>query len=994
MATNWLFLARAGVATTWIELAFVISFALGFLILRNGLCGFFGRGHLKRRYGMAKHIAQFNMKLKNIIETEASAGNWVNVLKAWRAGEDDAPTTKDILRIVVQAFVDEEPNALVKEMISHIKKHDKVFSGFGMTILDVVARSGKTQLMEELWELPPQAGIQHSSCSYDVILGGFASTAEIKKVRLYEKMMKKEHMRLSPRGLSLIIKGYLKNGLVDQVFEKFMEMKGSSYEIPSFAVAQFFRVAGEAGRSEEFLEAASKNDLEISVEAYCVILVDCVRTSNLKLAEKVETAVRSTRTTISPQLYEMLIKVYMLGSDERAIVIFKELQRSDGVSETFCVKLLARCAECKFLSFAEEIIKHCRTIKVMTLSVYSALMKVYAYSGLYEKACDLYEEIKREGVEPDAMMYGCLMKFAVECGRKSLLQELSEKVPSLDIQHYMSMIRSAGCDGDVARAFAVFERLKKSPVSADVAAFNCVLDVCVRAGDMKSAKELMEDMRPQNMVDIITYNTMIKGLCNQRDVKGARLMMQEMEERGIAANDVSYNCLINAAVSSGNMSEAWDLVKTMESKGVRPDRYTISTIMKTLKRTTPPGHAAKCFDLLDRSGVDLCQDEILLNIVLETGIRHKELKRMNGILEAFEQSKIRPSTPTYGSLIKAYGIMKRPDRCWEIWKEMTDQRGLTPTHIVIGCMLDALVCNGLVDDAERIFYEYSTAPNVILYSILFKGFAATHQPKRAMDLWRSMRKKGLTMNTVGYNSVIDSQARLGNVEEVTEIMSAMSEEGIKPDRITHSIIVKAYCIRGDFKRAIATIHSMQDCNVEHDAVVYNTCMDACSKHSRVELVDQLLEEMLTHKIAPTNFTLGILVKTCARAKQLDKAFEMVDKLPKIGKFAPNQQVWMSLMQCCINNGSPQKALEVFHEMRKCSHGVDCKVYQACGLWELPKSRSKQHLSLDCLEALFEAIMRQNSRQELALPLLERLRAAQIPVSSRMVALAFAAIEDA
>lgn len=336
------------------------------------------------------------------------------------------------------------------------------------------------------------------------------------------------------------------------------------------------------------------------------------------------------------------------------------------------------------------------------------------------------------------------MKFAVECGRKSLLQELSEKVPSLDIQHYMSMIRSAGCDGDVARAFAVFERLKKSPVSADVAAFNCVLDVCVRAGDMKSAKELMEDMRPQNMVDIITYNTMIKGLCNQRDVKGARLMMQEMEERGIAANDVSYNCLINAAVSSGNMSEAWDLVKTMESKGVRPDRYTISTIMKTLKRTTPPGHAAKCFDLLDRSGVvllseciigvvflltllgfalkrlgntseDLCQDEILLNIVLETGIRHKELKRMNGILEAFEQSKIRPSTPTYGSLIKAYGIMKRPDRCWEIWKEMTDQRGLTPTHIVIGCMLDALVCNGLVDDAERIFYEYSTAPNVILH---------------------------------------------------------------------------------------------------------------------------------------------------------------------------------------------------------------------------------------------------------------------------------------
>lgn len=50
----------------------------------------------------------------------------------------------------------------------------------------------------------------------------------------------------------------------------------------------------------------------------------------------------------------------------------------------------------------------------------------------------------------------------------------------------------------------------------------------------------------------------------------------------------------------------------------------------------------------------------------------------------------------------------------------------------------------------------------------------------------------------------------------------------------------------------------QDCNVEHDAVVYNTCMDACSKHSRVELVDQLLE---------VSWTVCVLQKFCGNCEQ-------------------------------------------------------------------------------------------------------------------------------
>ena len=32
--------------------------------------------------------------------------------------------------------------------------------------------------------------------------------------------------------------------------------------------------------------------------------------------------------------------------------------------------------------------------------------QVYAYSSMYSKACDLYDQIREDGLEPDSMMYG------------------------------------------------------------------------------------------------------------------------------------------------------------------------------------------------------------------------------------------------------------------------------------------------------------------------------------------------------------------------------------------------------------------------------------------------------------------------------------------------------------------------------------------------------------------------------------------------------------
>lgn len=988
-------------APSWVEICFLFFFTMGFIFLRADK--YVSRKQAKK----APSARLFDTKLKKALEAEAAAGNAAKVLQAWRAGQAKAATPKDLIKPVVQAFVDTEPEALVREIVEHVQLHrDSLLNSFtGTTALDVVARSGNIKLMEDLWQaFQHELRLNRTSVMYDVMLGGFASAGDSGKVRELIALMRKQKLNLAPRGYSLIIKGFLKNGMLEDVLEYISQMKQSGHAVPAFAVAQFLRIAGDAGRAAEMYSLLKDRGIAMQEEAITVMFDDCARHFNPKLARQVEKEARAANITFSSHAYDTLLKVYAQDCNSDASKIFVEMQNSGhNISDGFCVGLLARCAEGKFLSFAEEIVGFIRAGPGMSIAAYSALMKVYAYSGLYSKACDLYDRILEDGLEPDSMMYGCLMKFAVECGRTKLSEELSKKVQVLDVHNYMSLIRAAGRDHDVDRAFSIIKRMRQHK-EPDAIAYNSVLDVCVKAGAMQRAWELIKDMKELGLLDTISYNTLLKGYSNTRDLAGAKAVCQDMMAAGMPPNDVSYNCLLNIAASLGNFAEASKVLCDMEQGGVKPDHYTVSIMLKLLKKLRGSKDAQKCLEFLDRSSIEPCSDEILMNTVLETYIQLKDHRRLDLLLQSFEETSMRPSVPTYGSIIKAYACLKRIDKCWYYWEQMQGQRGLQPTDIVFGCMLDALVSNGQVEEAVNLFEKANLKPNPVLCSILIKGFSNSQQPARAMQLWQDMRQQGMKMNTAAYNAMVDVQAKLGNMEEVSQIVQHMAEDGCKPDTITHSTIAKGYAVKGDLDKAMEILRSMQEQKMHHDCIVYNTILDGCARHKRPDLVDTILNSMEEYKIVPTNFTLGILIKVYGRTKQLEKAFNALDTLPKRGKFVPNSAVWNGLLSACLQNNQPSRAVKVFQDMCASREPVDSKMCSSlvAGLIR----HNKLHAAVevvdtvygltgskpmgasvvqDTLESLLAALVQNGFREELGTGLLERLRAAKVPVSGRLMA---------
>lgn len=311
-------------------------------------------------------------------------------------------------------------------------------------------------------------------------------------------------------------------------------------------------------------------------------------------------------------------------------------------------------------------------------------------------------------------------------------------------------------------------------------------------------------------------------------------------------------------------------------------------------------------------------------------MRHRQLRRLEGILGNYRSSDMKPSVHTYGTMIKASSTLHRLPQCWEYWHEMQTRRGMQPNEIALGCMLDALVTNGEVDAAVLLLAEWKdrVPPNQIMYSTIMKGLANTHQAARAFSTWREMRKEGIKMNTVVYNAVIDAQARVGAMDAVSELVAAMESDGVVPDNISMSTIVKGYSVKGDLNKAFEVFRNMQKTGMARDAIVYNTLLDGCSRHSRFDLADIVIREMEEHRVLPSNFTVGILMKMYGKRKQLDKAFEVVEAMPKKYGFSINSQVRTCLICACLNNNSVDRAFEVFNQLREGQQKADAKAWGA------------------------------------------------------------------
>jgi len=285
-----------------------------------------------------------------------------------------------------------------------------------------------------------------------------------------------------------------------------------------------------------------------------------------------------------------------------------------------------------------------------------------------------------------------------------------------------------------------------------------------------------------------------------------------------------------------------------------------------------------------------------------------------------------PSEHAYGTVLRAYGHARALPEAWAAWNDML-ARQVHPTEATFAAMVDACVSNGALDDALKVFREMKTAiPDFTtpsgMYLSLIKVFVQRKEQDKAMELYEEMKANDVQPNLATFNALIDVCARNGNVEKAAALFRDMCSVGVSPDLITYSTVIKGYCVQGDLEQAIQLFTLMRKRQIQPDAILFNSIIDGAARKGMTSLCEQVLADMESSGIAPSNFTLSILVKLYGRNHDLDTAASYVETMPLKYGFEANTQVYTCLISACATVGRMAQAYEIFRKLS----APDAKAY--------------------------------------------------------------------
>lgn len=382
----------------------------------------------------------------------------------------------------------------------------------------------------------------------------------------------------------------------------------------------------------------------------------------------------------------------------------------------------------------------------------------------------------------------------------------------------------------------------------------------------------------------------------------------------------SYHSLLQARVEAEDQRGAWRLVADMQVNGISPNAVTCTILLKAKPDCVE--EVSRVLLLVD--AMEEPMDDVFFMALADASIRIRRLDILSKQFEKIQRQGLggNLSAKTYGTLIKAFGQAHDIKRVWSLWNQMVSYR-VAMTSITLGVMVEALVANGLTTEAWRLIQELwkdedvQPLMNTVIYTSILKGFTSARETVKVMAVYDDLKARCIQPNIITFNTILNAFAQAGTMQHVPSVLEDMkaADPPLEPNIVTYSTLVKGFCNAGNLDRALQLFRDMRGADkCLADEAIYNSLIGGCAKDIRPDAALELLHDMRTSTVAPSNYILSVFVKLMGRCRRLDEASTILEDVSQEYNLKINIQVHTCMIQGLLHNGQAGKALALYDKI--------------------------------------------------------------------------------
>jgi len=409
--------------------------------------------------------------------------------------------------------------------------------------------------------------------------------------------------------------------------------------------------------------------------------------------------------------------------------------------------------------------------------------------------------------------------------------------------------------------------------------FNGILHGMANMGRMDLAEAvvtLQDQTEHAPPLGAVTFSILVKGYGREKDAESVGDVWEYVREKGMEADTVLYNSLIDAYINCGDVDRA----------------YT------TFLDITQP------------------KDEIT-----EEGLFERAL----------------PNVRTYNTMLKGFVKAGEEERALELTRDMV-KKGIwddVTTNTLVGVLVAVrnfeLAEVVLVNSTSTIEVGRGRHPNVEAYTDLLNGYGRAGMCDKALSTLRTMRQRGVHPNEHTYSSMIGALARSQKISQARKMIDFMEfNDQLKPSAITYNSFltgmlekpVEDYypgldqgydaaahlAFNGRVDVAIDVVKEMMQARIKPNAITVSTMIDALGRCdpprlNQAKALAAKFDELGYVPLQGARVSTA-MIQACGRSNDLEGVVETFGRIAK-----PDAVAFNTYLDSCCRCGEVKMALD-------------------------------------------------------------------------------------
>lgn len=301
---------------------------------------------------------------------------------------------------------------------------------------------------------------------------------------------------------------------------------------------------------------------------------------------------------------------------------------------------------------------------------------------------------------------------------------------------------------------------------------------------------------------------------------------------GPVKNQVTYNTMISALCNAKRFDEALDLFDRMQRDGLRPDKYTYTSLIQACPHDTQE----LLYDMRERG---IQADVVTYNTIIQSLCRKRQWTQATRLVTEMESRGVAPDARTYGLLMNG---MLKADK--------------------------ASACVALFESACASPWTVPLTENVHLYTTAITAVSVLGDHSRALDYVARMTSKGIKPNIKTLTAVMGACL----ASKQPELAAQVFEKIDQPDGYALSQGIRALCESGGAP-SLARAASLLESQTPGQSLLpgrqmmfaYQQILEAALEEKDYDLARRMFTDLLSKGFIPSKSILLSIVHALERS---------------------------------------------------------------------------------------------------------------------------------